>query len=71
VEQDYKEAVNWYRKAAEQGNGQAQTILGVMYSHGQGVERDTEEAVKWYKKASEQGIGYAKEALKRLELDQE
>ncbi|MHC4308020.1 MAG: AAA family ATPase [Planctomycetota bacterium] len=71
VEQDYKKAVNWYRKAAEQGNGQAQAILGVMYSHGQGVERDTEEAVKWYKKASEQGIGYAKEALKRLELDQE
>ncbi|NOR65247.1 MAG: AAA family ATPase [Candidatus Scalindua sp.] len=71
VEQDYKEAVNWYRKAAEQWNGQAQAILGVMYSRGQGVERDTEEAVKWYKKASEQGIGYAKEALKRLELDQE
>jgi TPR repeat protein len=28
--QDYAEAVKWYRRAAEQGNADAQTRLGVM-----------------------------------------
>ena len=31
VPQDYKEAVKWYRLAAEQGNANAQTNLGNMY----------------------------------------
>ena len=30
VEQDYTEAVVWYRKAAEQGNAGAQFNLGVL-----------------------------------------
>ncbi|ODS31478.1 MAG: hypothetical protein SCARUB_03409 [Candidatus Scalindua rubra] len=64
---NYKEAIKWYRKAAEQGHARAQAILGIMYSQGQGVEQDFKEAVRWYQKAAEQGIDYAKEALKRLE----
>src|SRR5215831_9235476 len=32
VAQDYAEAVRWYRKAAEQGNTRARTILGMMYA---------------------------------------
>ena len=55
VEQDFKEAVKWYRKAAEQGNAVAQYNLGQMYREGQGVEQDFKEAVKWYRKAAEQG----------------
>ena len=31
VEQDYVEAVKWYRLAAEQGNADAQYNLGVAY----------------------------------------
>ena len=52
------EAVKWYRKAAEQGNADAQYNLGVMYDHGRGVPQDDAEAVGWYRKAAEQG--YAK-----------
>ena len=37
VPQDYKEATKWYRLAAEQGDASAQTKLGYMYDHGQGV----------------------------------
>ncbi|MFC1492271.1 tetratricopeptide repeat protein, partial [Nitrospinota bacterium] len=37
VLQDYKEAVKWYRKAAEQGDVKAQNNPGVMYRNGQGV----------------------------------
>jgi hypothetical protein len=46
VEQDFKEAVKWYRKAADQGLAEAQFNLGMMYDQGQGVEQDFKEAVK-------------------------
>ncbi len=32
--QNYTEAVKWWRKAAEQGDAQAQTILGWCYFYG-------------------------------------
>ncbi|MCC8020790.1 MAG: sel1 repeat family protein, partial [Akkermansia sp.] len=38
VERDMKEAAHWYRKAAEQGNAEAQYRLGVCYANGWGVE---------------------------------
>ena len=52
---DDKEAVKWYRKAAEQDYARAQTILGIAYSNGLGVAKDEAEAVKWYRKAAKQG----------------
>ena len=55
VEQNYEEAVKWYRKAAEQGTAAAQNNLGLCYRNGRGVEQNDEEAVKWYRKAAEQG----------------
>ena len=55
VEKDYKEAVKWYRKAANQGGAYGQNNLGYMYRHGYGVEKDYKEAVKWYRKAANQG----------------
>jgi len=56
VEQDFKEAAKWFRKAAEQGNAVSQFNLGLMYEKGRGVERDFKEAVKWNRKAAEQGV---------------
>ena len=49
------EAVNWYRKAAEQGNAWGQCNLADMYELGKGVEQDHQEALKWYRKAADQG----------------
>jgi TPR repeat protein len=66
VAKDDREAVKWYRKAAEQGNAPAQYSLGVMYEDGRGVTKDESEAVKWYRKAAEQGDADAKDALKDL-----
>lgn len=57
--QDYKEAVNWYRKSAMQGYARAQNILGVMYQNGQGVEQSYAEAVKWYRRAADQNYARA------------
>ena len=44
VPQDDKEAVKWYRLAAEQGDAYAQSNLGVTYEKGQGVPQDHKEA---------------------------
>lgn len=55
VAQNYKEAVRWFTKAAEQGDAKAQCCVGVMYCEGQGVAQDYIEGVKWYTKATEQG----------------
>ncbi len=43
------------RPLAEQGDGDAQNNLGIMYDYGQGVPQDDAKAVEWYRKAAEQG----------------
>ncbi|MGH8120574.1 MAG: tetratricopeptide repeat protein, partial [Gammaproteobacteria bacterium] len=48
VVQDDKEAVKWYRLAAEQGFAQAQINLGWFYSEGRGVVQDDVYAYMWY-----------------------
>ena len=55
VEQDFKEAIKWFQKAADLGFSNAQSNLGMMYERGQGLEQDFKEAVKWYQKAAKQG----------------
>lgn len=49
------EAVNLYRKAAENGHSEAQFLLAERYRMGLGMERDFAKAAKWYQKAAEQG----------------
>ena len=55
VAQDYAAAVEWYRKAAEQGFAPAQCNIGYMYAYGQGVAQNYATAVEWYRKAAENG----------------
>ena len=43
------------RRAADQGNADAQFNLGVMYAEGRGVPRDDAEAARWYRCAADQG----------------
>jgi TPR repeat protein len=57
------EAVNFWSKAAEQGDAVAQFNFGVMYQTGIGVPQDNAEAVKWFRKAAEQGDAKAQFAL--------
>ena len=47
VAQDYKQAVAWIRKAAEQGDAKAQRILGMTYDIGKGVVQDNKLAYVW------------------------
>ena len=55
VPQDDREAVKWYRLAAEQGLARAQLKLGSMYQKGEGAPQDHKEATKWYRLAADKG----------------
>lgn len=50
---DLPEAIKWYRRAAEQGNYEAQTELGNLFVQS---AINYAEAVKWYKCAAENGF---------------
>src|SRR5580700_9392230 len=55
VPKDPAQAVVWIRKAAEQGNTEAQSSCPNMYYTGGGVTKDFDRALAWLGKAAEQG----------------
>jgi TPR repeat protein/beta-lactamase regulating signal transducer with metallopeptidase domain len=63
TEQDYKQAVAWYLRAAEQGHADAQSGLGVLYAMGRGVDQNDKQAAEWFRKAADQGHRYAQFSL--------
>jgi len=52
---DYAGAFKEFAVVAEEGNMEAQLIVGKMYMIGQGVDKDSEQAIKWFKAAADQG----------------
>jgi len=67
VKKDAKKAAEWYKKAAEQGEPNAQYTLGVCYEQGDGVgKKDHAKAVFWLTKAAAQGNQEAREAVKKF-----
>jgi uncharacterized protein len=60
---DYAEAMRLLRPLAEQGDANAQSQLGAMYTFGDGVPHDTEQGAMWYRKAAEQGNANAQNKL--------
>lgn len=64
VPKDLTKAMEWYTKAAEQGNAKAQWNVAVMHAQGQGgVDRDARTAALWHQKAAMQGFAPAQAAL--------
>ncbi len=53
--QDVKEAIRWYKAAAEQENVYAMERLGYIYGNGLGIPRDYAEAYAWNLKAATKG----------------
>ena len=51
--QDYTKAVQWFRKAAEQGYPPAQRLYGGMFFFGRGVPKDDANGFEWIRKAGE------------------
>ena len=66
VPKDEKEAVKWYRKAAEQGYAKAQHQLGVMYDKGEGVPEDDVAAYAWFNIAAGNGEKNARESKEQI-----
>jgi ribosomal protein S27AE len=52
--QNYEKAFDLYLRAAEQGYGPAQNIIGIMYATGMGVKENPKEALRWYEAADAQ-----------------
>jgi TPR repeat protein len=65
VPQNYVQAAKWVRAAAEQGNAEAQGLLGTLYGSGQGVPKDYVSAYMWLNLAAAQG---EKEAAKLRDM---
>lgn len=66
VEKSYKEAMKWYRAAADQGDADAMNSMADMYAKGEGVGQDLGEAMKWCIKAAQKGNADAKAKLAKL-----
>lgn len=49
---DMREAAHWYRRAAEEGNPQAQYVYALMYLTGSGVARDDKQGMSWLQLAA-------------------
>ncbi|MGA9861352.1 MAG: tetratricopeptide repeat protein, partial [Terriglobales bacterium] len=60
------QAVDWYRKAADQGERDGQFGLGARYLLGQGVPRNFEEARRWLAPAADRGHPYAQLLLAKI-----
>lgn len=67
VEEDYAEALNWMKQAAEQGDVTAMYYCGALLDEGgTNLPANPKEAVKWYAKAAANGSEPAQVALSRM-----
>ena len=53
---DFAAAADYFRRAAEAGDGNSAYSYGVLLKEGRGVPLDTEAAANWLKRASDEGI---------------
>jgi TPR repeat protein len=58
-------AIEWYTKAANQGNSSAQYSLGYIYKTEDEV-KDLQKAINWFQKAADNDYGHAKEEAIKL-----
>jgi TPR repeat protein len=60
---DYVPAMRVFRRLAEQGNAEAQNVLGVMFRKGKGVPKDPARAHMWFSFAAKRGEAGARAEL--------
>lgn len=63
IKKELVDAVKQYRSDAEQGNAEAQYMLGCCYQFGDGIIKNKVEAAKWLRKAAKQGYWQAQGLL--------
>jgi TPR repeat protein len=67
VRQDPKEAMRWYRKAAEQGHPKAFGLIGRLYGIGFGVNRDLVKANMYFQLGHRRGEKHLAEFIETVE----
>jgi TPR repeat protein len=55
LKNNFEEAARWLKKAVNQGDANAQFILGMMCVDGEGVKKDLKKGVSLIQKAADQG----------------
>lgn len=55
----YKFAMQWFRKSAATGDGDAMNNIGLMYAAGRGVKPNFTKAMEWFQKGAAAGSGRA------------
>ena len=66
---DYKLALKWYLKAADQDNDEALFEIGHMSLAGEGVPIDAKESIAWFRKSAALGNAQAEAALGAIYMD--
>ena len=56
---EYKKAIKWFKKSANQEYAEACNYIGIMYENGEGVETNYQEAIKWFEKGIKLGSAYS------------
>ena len=65
---DLRAGAHWLRRAALQGEGDAQYELGLAYFRGEGVKPSLRLAAKWLRAAAGLGHAAARAFLERMEI---
>jgi len=68
IAQDYKKAMEWYKKSAKAGNAKAYLKIGLMYCQGNGVLISYKKAVPYIEKAYIDEPSIAQEVWERYKL---
>ena len=63
LDANHDEGMLWIRKAADQGEAQAEDLIGCLHYQGRILSADKVEAVRWFRKAVAQGNAYAQTNL--------
>ena len=66
TEEDYAEAVACAQKAVDDGEDNANYVLGYLHMIGKGLPKDYNKAVSYFTKAANFGNSRAKDKLKRF-----
>ena len=69
VKRDLRQALQWYDKAAKQGDPKAQLNYGLMFHNAYGTDMDIAVAFMWYYASYRQGNATAERYMNSLAAD--
>lgn len=71
IAQNYQKALEWFTKAANNGDLHSQSNLGLMYHKGQGVSRDDKTAIEWLQKPCDKKDTYSCDLIEKIKKNEQ